>query len=338
MSKKPNQHCQSPRRQEGREEHQARGAGQGEEGLHRGLGGAPLGAGHQGRRQGGARPSASSASAAPPPGPPATPPSTRPRARARAAADAGAHRQRPRHHPRPGRRRGRSRPRTRRASPHNQTQEDPAPSASGWRRSFFEIGLVLSEIQADELYRFAKELRLGFEAFLEREIDLGKQTSLKLIVKVAHTFQQDAALDYGMDRLLRRPLRPSKAETPIPKALHPLRPRLPAPSCRWRPDADRRPDQERRPSGSASLAKRRLTERRPFCRRSLGPRAAPSVGRREPSMAFLLSSPPRDHSGPLRRGAPPRPGARPSAARSVQLRWTAGLVEAGPRGSCRSTT
>ena len=35
----------------------------------------------------------------------------------------------------------------------------------------------------------------------EREVDLGKQTSLKLI-KIAHTFQRDAALDYGMDRLI----------------------------------------------------------------------------------------------------------------------------------------
>ena len=40
----------------------------------------------------------------------------------------------------------------------------------------------------------------SFEAFLEREIDLGKQTSLKLI-KIAHLFQREAALDYGTDRL-----------------------------------------------------------------------------------------------------------------------------------------
>lgn len=66
-------------------------------------------------------------------------------------------------------------------------------------KGFFEIGEVLSEIQQQELHQ-AKGYG-SFEAFLEREIDLGKQTALKLI-KTSHTFQRDAALDYGMDRLL----------------------------------------------------------------------------------------------------------------------------------------
>lgn len=66
-------------------------------------------------------------------------------------------------------------------------------------KGFFEIGEVLSEIQQQDLHQ-AKGYG-SFEAFLEREIDLGKQTSLKLI-KIAHTFQRDAALDYGMDRVL----------------------------------------------------------------------------------------------------------------------------------------
>lgn len=66
-------------------------------------------------------------------------------------------------------------------------------------RGFFEIGEVLTEIQQQELHQ-AKGYG-SFEAFLEREIDLGKQTALKLM-KISHTFQRDAALDFGMDRVL----------------------------------------------------------------------------------------------------------------------------------------
>ena len=65
-------------------------------------------------------------------------------------------------------------------------------------KGFFEIGEILQIIQTQGLY-VAKGFG-SFEAFLEREIDLGKQTSLKLI-KVSHIFQKEAALDYGMDRL-----------------------------------------------------------------------------------------------------------------------------------------
>lgn len=66
-------------------------------------------------------------------------------------------------------------------------------------KGFFEIGEILSEIQQQDLHQ-AKGYG-SFEAFLEREIDLGKQTALKLM-KISHTFQREAALDYGMDRLL----------------------------------------------------------------------------------------------------------------------------------------
>ena len=66
-------------------------------------------------------------------------------------------------------------------------------------KGFFEIGEILSDIQQHDLHQ-AKGYG-SFEAFLEREIDLGKQTSLKLI-KIAHTLQRDAALDYGMDRCI----------------------------------------------------------------------------------------------------------------------------------------
>jgi len=80
---------------------------------------------------------------------------------------------------------------------HNQTQR-----IRGLRKrldkGFFEIGEVLLQIQKEELY-VAKGYG-SFEAFLEREIDLGKLTSLK-IMKIPMIFHRDAALDYGMDRL-----------------------------------------------------------------------------------------------------------------------------------------
>jgi len=66
-------------------------------------------------------------------------------------------------------------------------------------KGFFDIGLVLAEIQEQQLYQ-AKGYG-SFEAFLEREIDFGKQTSLKL-VKLSKVFQREAALDHGMDRCM----------------------------------------------------------------------------------------------------------------------------------------
>jgi hypothetical protein len=102
---------------------------------------------------------------------------------------------------------------------HNQTQKIRT-LRKRLEKGFFEIGQVLSEIQQQELYQ-AKGYG-SFEAFLEREIDLGKQTSLKLI-KVAHTFQQDAALDYGMDRLFAA-LAALEGEAAIPKPSIPSAP------------------------------------------------------------------------------------------------------------------
>ncbi len=80
---------------------------------------------------------------------------------------------------------------------HNQTQKIRT-LRKRLDKGFFEIGQVLTEIQQQELY-LAKGYG-SFEAFLERETDLGKQTALKLI-RISHTFQREAALDYGMDRL-----------------------------------------------------------------------------------------------------------------------------------------
>ncbi len=65
-------------------------------------------------------------------------------------------------------------------------------------KGFFDIGGVLRDIQQRKLYE-AKGYG-SFEAFLEREIDLGKTTALKLI-KVSSVFAKPAALEYGMDKL-----------------------------------------------------------------------------------------------------------------------------------------
>lgn len=102
---------------------------------------------------------------------------------------------------------------------HNQTQK-VRTLRKRLDKGFFEIGQVLGEIQQQELY-LAKGFG-SFEAFLEREIDLGKQTSLKLI-KIAHIFQQDAALDYGMDRCLAA-ISALEGETSMPKPSVPSSP------------------------------------------------------------------------------------------------------------------
>jgi len=65
-------------------------------------------------------------------------------------------------------------------------------------KGFYEIGQVLTDIQQRELFQ-AKGFG-SFEAFLEREIDLGKLTCLRLM-KVPVIFQKEAALDFGMDRV-----------------------------------------------------------------------------------------------------------------------------------------
>ena len=80
---------------------------------------------------------------------------------------------------------------------HNQTQRIRA-LRKRLDKGFYEIGEVLQQIQREELY-VAKGYG-SFEAFLEREIDLGKLTSLK-IMKIPTIFLKDAALDYGMERL-----------------------------------------------------------------------------------------------------------------------------------------
>lgn len=66
-------------------------------------------------------------------------------------------------------------------------------------KGFYDVGLVLRDIQARRLFE-AKGFGT-FEAFLERETaELGKTTALRL-VRIAHLFQKEAALELGMDRI-----------------------------------------------------------------------------------------------------------------------------------------
>ncbi len=66
-------------------------------------------------------------------------------------------------------------------------------------KTFYDIGNILRDVQARKIYE-AKGYGT-FEAFLEREIDLGKTTGLRL-VRITQIFLRDAALEFGMDRLI----------------------------------------------------------------------------------------------------------------------------------------
>ncbi len=67
----------------------------------------------------------------------------------------------------------------------------------GLSRSFYEIGTILVDIRDRRLYE-AKGYG-SFEAFVEREIELGKTLSLKL-VRIVGTFLREAAQAIGLDR------------------------------------------------------------------------------------------------------------------------------------------
>lgn len=66
------------------------------------------------------------------------------------------------------------------------------------QRSFFDIGLILKDIEERNLYEVKGYG--SFEAFVEREIDLGKQLGLRL-ARAVQVFQRDAALQAGLDRV-----------------------------------------------------------------------------------------------------------------------------------------
>jgi hypothetical protein len=66
-------------------------------------------------------------------------------------------------------------------------------------RSFWDIGLTLVDIRDRKLY-VAKGYS-SFEAFLEREIEIGKNVSLR-IVRAVQLFQREPAVAAGLDRVL----------------------------------------------------------------------------------------------------------------------------------------
>jgi hypothetical protein len=66
-------------------------------------------------------------------------------------------------------------------------------------KTFFDIGLVLRDIQARKL--FEPKGYGTFDAVLDREIDLGKTTSQRL-VRITQVFIKEAALDFGMERCI----------------------------------------------------------------------------------------------------------------------------------------
>lgn len=65
-------------------------------------------------------------------------------------------------------------------------------------KSFYDIGQILREIRDERLYEVKGYG--SFEAFVDREIDLGKQMSLK-IVQIVQTFLKEAALTAGLERV-----------------------------------------------------------------------------------------------------------------------------------------
>ena len=66
-------------------------------------------------------------------------------------------------------------------------------------KNFYEIGQILREVQAKRLYE--PRNYPSFDAFLERETELGKELGLK-ITRIAALFTKDGAMELGLDRLV----------------------------------------------------------------------------------------------------------------------------------------
>jgi len=100
-------------------------------------------------------------------------------------------------------------------------------------RNFFEMGLLLREVQTKKLYE--PRGYTTFEAFVERETDLGKELGGRL-ARIPVVFTREAATELGLDKLLAglgsmEPARESESAMPAP-----VRPsstvRMPEPSGR----------------------------------------------------------------------------------------------------------
>jgi hypothetical protein len=79
---------------------------------------------------------------------------------------------------------------------------------------FFELGLILGTIKEGTLYE-AKGYS-SFETFVEREMDLGKSTSLRL-ERIPRVFQEPAAKEFGLEALLAALEALENASTPTPR-------------------------------------------------------------------------------------------------------------------------
>ncbi len=87
--------------------------------------------------------------------------------------------------------------------------------------SFFALGRVLARIKSEELY--AAKGYGSFEAFVERELDLGRNTSLAL-ERATHVFQEEAALKYGMQAVIAGLAALDEAQQARPGSPLPLKP------------------------------------------------------------------------------------------------------------------
>lgn len=67
-------------------------------------------------------------------------------------------------------------------------------------KNFYEIGVLLRDIQARKLYS-AKGYQ-SFESFVDREGELGSKSMALRLAKVAAIFQREAAIEYGLDKIM----------------------------------------------------------------------------------------------------------------------------------------
>ncbi len=66
-------------------------------------------------------------------------------------------------------------------------------------KNFYEIGQILREVQNKKLYE--PRGYTTFDAFVDRETELGKELGLK-ICRIAALFTKDGAMELGLDRLV----------------------------------------------------------------------------------------------------------------------------------------
>jgi hypothetical protein len=67
-------------------------------------------------------------------------------------------------------------------------------------KNFYEIGVLLRDIQARKLYS-AKGYQ-SFESFVDREGELGSKAIALRLAKVAAIFQREAAIEFGLDKIM----------------------------------------------------------------------------------------------------------------------------------------